>query len=164
MEGAFRSLHVGILLFDDLLAHLPARLFARPVDVALVVDGIPVLRVRRITVTVDTGVGRVRMRTRARRVGVTADVIRLGPLGPQSHANERASDHRDDSGSQLAEERTPADLVRGMADRPTATGYIRRGSASYDVLPGYWTDAGTPASKLKASILVGLGKGVTFHD
>ena len=41
--------------------------------------------------------------------------------------------------------------------------YIRRGAASYDVVPGYWTDAGTPASKLKASILVALGKGVTFH-
>lgn len=41
--------------------------------------------------------------------------------------------------------------------------YIARGEATYEVLAGYWTDAGTPPSKLKASILVALGKGVTFH-
>lgn len=41
--------------------------------------------------------------------------------------------------------------------------YIRRGELSYDVLNGWWTDAGTPPSKLKASILVALAKGVTFH-
>ena len=35
---------------------------------------------------------------------------------------------------------------------------------TYDVLKGWWTDAGTPASKLKASILVALAKGVTFHQ
>ncbi|MCA1706700.1 MAG: NTP transferase domain-containing protein [Actinobacteria bacterium] len=34
---------------------------------------------------------------------------------------------------------------------------------SFDVLRGWWTDAGTPPSKLKASILVALEKGVTFH-
>jgi glucose-1-phosphate thymidylyltransferase len=42
--------------------------------------------------------------------------------------------------------------------------YIDEGSLSYDVLKGWWTDAGTPASKLKASILVALAKGVTFHQ
>lgn len=41
--------------------------------------------------------------------------------------------------------------------------YIDRGELSYDVLSGWWTDAGTPPSKLKASILVALAKGVTFH-
>ncbi|MGQ0679189.1 MAG: sugar phosphate nucleotidyltransferase [Actinomycetota bacterium] len=41
--------------------------------------------------------------------------------------------------------------------------YVEEGSMSYDVLRGWWTDAGTPASKLKASILVALEKGVTFH-
>jgi glucose-1-phosphate thymidylyltransferase len=41
--------------------------------------------------------------------------------------------------------------------------YIERGELHYDVLPGWWTDAGTYPSKLKASILVALGKGVTFH-
>lgn len=41
--------------------------------------------------------------------------------------------------------------------------YIEEGSMTYDVLNGWWTDAGTPASKLKASILVALEKGVTFH-
>ncbi|HEY7280439.1 MAG TPA: sugar phosphate nucleotidyltransferase [Actinomycetota bacterium] len=41
--------------------------------------------------------------------------------------------------------------------------YIRWGEMSFDVLTGWWTDAGTPPSKLKASILVALQKGVTFH-
>ena len=41
--------------------------------------------------------------------------------------------------------------------------YIASGDLSYDVLTGWWTDAGTPPSKLKASILVALAKGVTFH-
>jgi len=41
--------------------------------------------------------------------------------------------------------------------------YIARGTCHADVIKGWWTDAGTPASKLKASILVALAKGVTFH-
>jgi glucose-1-phosphate thymidylyltransferase len=41
--------------------------------------------------------------------------------------------------------------------------YIREGELSFDILKGWWTDAGTPPSKLKASILVALAKGVTFH-
>jgi glucose-1-phosphate thymidylyltransferase len=41
--------------------------------------------------------------------------------------------------------------------------YIEEGTMTYDVLQGWWTDAGTPASKLKASILVALEKGVHFH-
>jgi glucose-1-phosphate thymidylyltransferase len=41
--------------------------------------------------------------------------------------------------------------------------YIREGTMSFDVLRGWWADAGTPPSKLKASILVALEKGVTFH-
>lgn len=41
--------------------------------------------------------------------------------------------------------------------------YIDAGTMRFDVLRGWWTDAGTPASKLKASILVALDKGVTFH-
>jgi glucose-1-phosphate thymidylyltransferase len=41
--------------------------------------------------------------------------------------------------------------------------YAATGDMSFDVLSGWWTDAGTPPSKLKASILVALAKGVTFH-
>lgn len=41
--------------------------------------------------------------------------------------------------------------------------YIGRGEMEFDILSGWWTDAGTPPSKLKASILVALNKGVTFH-
>jgi glucose-1-phosphate thymidylyltransferase len=41
--------------------------------------------------------------------------------------------------------------------------YVDRGDITFDFLRGWWTDAGTPPSKLKASILVALEKGVTFH-
>jgi glucose-1-phosphate thymidylyltransferase len=41
--------------------------------------------------------------------------------------------------------------------------YIQDGSLLYDILGGWWTDAGTPASKLKASLLVALAKGVAFQ-
>jgi glucose-1-phosphate thymidylyltransferase len=41
--------------------------------------------------------------------------------------------------------------------------YTAKGELHFDVLPGWWTDAGTHPSKLKASILVALTKGVTFH-
>jgi glucose-1-phosphate thymidylyltransferase len=41
--------------------------------------------------------------------------------------------------------------------------YVDSGDTSFDILRGWWTDAGTPPSKLKASILVALAKGVTFH-
>lgn len=41
--------------------------------------------------------------------------------------------------------------------------YAGWGELTFDVLRGWWTDAGTPPSKLKASILVALAKGVTFH-
>ena len=41
--------------------------------------------------------------------------------------------------------------------------FIRRGEMEFDILKGWWTDAGTPPSKLKASILVALHKGVIFH-
>jgi glucose-1-phosphate thymidylyltransferase len=41
--------------------------------------------------------------------------------------------------------------------------YVARGELRFDVLSGWWTDAGTHPSKLKASILVALTRGVTFH-
>jgi glucose-1-phosphate thymidylyltransferase len=63
------------------------------------------------------------------------------------------------------------DFIRTL--RPSARGelevtdlnniYIDERTMTYEVLAGWWTDAGTPASKLKASILVALEKGVTFH-
>ena len=63
------------------------------------------------------------------------------------------------------------DVVAGL--EPSARGeleitdvnnhYVAAGTMAYDVLPGWWADAGTHASKLKASILVALTKGVTFH-
>jgi glucose-1-phosphate thymidylyltransferase len=40
--------------------------------------------------------------------------------------------------------------------------YIEEGTMTYDVLEGWWTDAGTPLTKLRASILVARGKGVTL--
>lgn len=63
------------------------------------------------------------------------------------------------------------DIISGLT--PSARGeleitdvnnaYIHDGELCFDILKGWWTDAGTPASKLKASILVALAKGVTFH-
>lgn len=42
--------------------------------------------------------------------------------------------------------------------------YVDERTMTYDVLKGWWTDAGTPPSKLKASILVALAKGVAFSQ
>jgi glucose-1-phosphate thymidylyltransferase len=63
------------------------------------------------------------------------------------------------------------DIIDGL--EPSARGeleitdvnnaYARAGDMTFDLLKGWWTDAGTPPSKLKASILVALAKGVTFH-
>jgi glucose-1-phosphate thymidylyltransferase len=63
------------------------------------------------------------------------------------------------------------DIIRGLT--PSERGeleitdvnnaYIAKGEMTFNVLRGWWTDAGTPQSKLKASILVALEKGVTFH-
>jgi glucose-1-phosphate thymidylyltransferase len=39
--------------------------------------------------------------------------------------------------------------------------YIDEGTMTYDVLEGWWTDAGTPVTKLRASILVARAAGVT---
>jgi hypothetical protein len=63
------------------------------------------------------------------------------------------------------------DVIRGL--EPSSRGefeitdvnntYIRWGDMEFSILSGWWTDAGTVQSKLKASILVALEKGVTFH-
>lgn len=37
--------------------------------------------------------------------------------------------------------------------------YIEEGTMTYEVLPGWWTDAGTPLTKLRASILIALERG-----
>jgi glucose-1-phosphate thymidylyltransferase len=38
--------------------------------------------------------------------------------------------------------------------------YIDEGTMTYDVLEGWWTDAGTPLTKLRASILIAKSKGM----
>jgi glucose-1-phosphate thymidylyltransferase len=38
--------------------------------------------------------------------------------------------------------------------------YVARGEARFDILSGWWSDAGTPISKLRAATLVARGKGV----
>ncbi len=68
-------------------------------------------------------------------------------------------------------DQTVFDVIDGL--EPSARGeleitdvnnhYIAEGTLAFDILPGWWADAGTHASKLKASILVALTKGVTFH-
>lgn len=63
------------------------------------------------------------------------------------------------------------DLIRTLTPSPRGelevtdlnNVYIQERTMNYDVLSGWWTDAGTPASKLKASILMALEKGVTFQ-
>ncbi|HEX8099849.1 MAG TPA: sugar phosphate nucleotidyltransferase [Actinomycetota bacterium] len=42
--------------------------------------------------------------------------------------------------------------------------YIEEGSMTYDLLPGWWTDAGTPLTKLRASILLALESGIDPED
>jgi glucose-1-phosphate thymidylyltransferase len=37
--------------------------------------------------------------------------------------------------------------------------YIEEGTMTYEVLPGWWTDAGTPLTKLRASVLIALERG-----
>lgn len=66
---------------------------------------------------------------------------------------------------------TVFDVIKGLkpSDRgeleitDVSNHYVKAGTASFEILNGWWTDAGTPASKLKASILVSLSKGVTFN-
>lgn len=62
------------------------------------------------------------------------------------------------------------EIIDGLA--PSARGeleitdvnntYIGWGAMTFDILQGWWTDAGTVPSKLKASIMTALSKGVTF--
>ncbi len=42
--------------------------------------------------------------------------------------------------------------------------YIEEGTMTYEVLPGWWTDAGTPLTKLRASILIAMERGVDPED
>jgi len=63
------------------------------------------------------------------------------------------------------------DIIAGLT--PSARGeleitdvnnaYVQAGEMTFDVLQGWWADAGTHPSKLKAAILVALAKGVTFR-
>ena len=104
----------------------------------------------------------------ARRFGV-ADVkggkivrIEEKPENPQSDLVQ--------TGCYMYDDRV-FDLIRTL--KPSGRGelevtdlnniYVDEGSMTYDIVKGWWADAGTPASKLKASLLVALEKGVTFH-
>lgn len=42
--------------------------------------------------------------------------------------------------------------------------YIEEGTMTYDVLPGWWTDAGTPRTKLRASLLVAMERGEPLDE
>jgi glucose-1-phosphate thymidylyltransferase len=63
------------------------------------------------------------------------------------------------------------DIIGGLT--PSARGeleitdvnnaYIERGDMTFDILPGWWTDAGTPLSKLRASNLIAHGKGEAYE-
>lgn len=104
----------------------------------------------------------------ARRFGV----VTLGD-GRITQVTEKPADPPSDlvvTGCYMYDSRA-FEIVRGL--EPSARGeleitdvnnaYVRSGDLTHDVLRGWWTDAGTPPSKLKASMLVALEKGVTFH-
>jgi glucose-1-phosphate thymidylyltransferase len=42
--------------------------------------------------------------------------------------------------------------------------YIEEGTMTYEVLPGWWTDAGTPLTKLRASVLIALERGTNPEE
>jgi glucose-1-phosphate thymidylyltransferase len=42
--------------------------------------------------------------------------------------------------------------------------YIEEGTMTYEVLPGWWTDAGTPLTKLRASVLIALERGANPEE
>ncbi|HEX2090436.1 MAG TPA: sugar phosphate nucleotidyltransferase [Actinomycetota bacterium] len=42
--------------------------------------------------------------------------------------------------------------------------YIEEGTMTYDVLSGWWTDAGTPLTKLRASILIAHERGIGTEE
>lgn len=104
----------------------------------------------------------------ARRFGV-AEVADGKILGIEEKPENPASDlvvtgcyMYDDRVFDLIRTLTPSD--RGELEVTDLNNiYIGERTMTYEVLRGWWTDAGTPASKLKASILVALEKGVTFH-
>jgi hypothetical protein len=52
---------------------------------------------------------------------------------------------------------------RGKLTRSSSNEYTGAGEMTFDILPGWRRDASTHASRLKASILVAVAKGVTFH-
>jgi glucose-1-phosphate thymidylyltransferase len=104
----------------------------------------------------------------ARRFGVaTVDEGRIVTI------DEKPDDPRSDlvvTGCYMYDGRV-FDIISGLT--PSARGeleitdvsnvYVHSGQMTFDVLQGWWADAGTPPSKLKASILVAMTKGVTFH-
>ncbi|GAC1364285.1 MAG: sugar phosphate nucleotidyltransferase [Actinomycetota bacterium] len=104
----------------------------------------------------------------ARRFGV-ADVAEGRILGIEEKPDVPRSDLVV-TGCYMYDDRV-FDIIRTLAPSPRGelevtdlnNVYIQERTMTYDVLSGWWTDAGTPASKLKASILVALEKGVTFH-
>jgi glucose-1-phosphate thymidylyltransferase len=104
----------------------------------------------------------------ARRFGV-AEVV----ADRITHVVEKPQDPKSDlvvTGFYMYDERV-LEIIGGLtpSDRgeleitDVNNAYINSGEMTYEILKGWWTDAGTPASKLKASVLVALGKGVTFH-
>lgn len=104
----------------------------------------------------------------ARRFGVAEvkdeKIIRIQekPAEPQSDLIVTGCYFYDDRVFDFIRTLTPSD--RGELEITDVNNiYIDERTMTFEALKGWWTDAGTPASKLKASILVALEKGVTFH-
>src|SRR5918996_1847617 len=100
--------HRAVSPAHDVFAHAAALLASLGVDLASVVDRVPVLGVQRVTVFVDAAPRIEGMRTRRGRVGVTADVVRLGPLWFQCGGNHGAAGKGDDPEAEPSDERAPA--------------------------------------------------------
>jgi len=92
----------------DVFAHSTAFLASLGVDLSFVVDRIPVLRVQGVAEFVDATIWIERMRAGRRRIGVTADVVRLGVLWFQRGGNQRAAGECDYSLTETSDERTTA--------------------------------------------------------
>jgi glucose-1-phosphate thymidylyltransferase len=105
----------------------------------------------------------------ARRFGVA--VVEQGRI---ARIVEKPADPPSDlaqTGCYMYDERV-FDLIRTLS--PSSRGelevsdlnnlYIDEGTMTFEILEGWWTDAGTPLTTLRASLLVAMEKGITLGD
>ena len=108
-------------------------------------------------------------REEARRFGVAeieqGRVVRIieKPTDPPSDLAQTGCYMYDDRVFGLIKTLTPS--PRGELEVTDLNNlYIEEGSMTYEALPGWWTDAGTPLTKLRASLLIALAGGVPQQE